>query len=172
MSEEVVSKELALENVLIMAERLALLHYAFAKTLEQEFSEKTAKILILKAIGEYGRLAAASATEKLKEQDRKITLANYKYGKDLPSMGWETEPVEMPADKPAGKISKITYCPLADTWQKLVPDGKRLGRLYCLIDQAKYETYGKGYRCFHDKNVLDGDGHCIIRVELDTLEDD
>lgn len=171
MNEEIVSRELALENVLIMAERLALLHYAFAKTLEQELSEEAAKTLTLKAIDEYGRLAAKAAMEKVEIQGLKPTLSNYKHGKDLPSMGWKSGPIEMPADKPNGKISKITYCPLADIWGKLGMDGKRLGRLYCWVDQAKYKAYGKGYRCFHDKNVLDGDSCCIIRVEPDGPED-
>jgi hypothetical protein len=171
MSEEIVSRELALENVLIMAERLALLHYAFAKTLEQELPEEAAKRLTLKAIDEYGRLAAKSVMEKIDGQRLKPTLSNFKHGKDLPSMGWKFVPIAMPAEKPKGKISKITYCPLADTWAKLGADGERLGRLYCGVDQAKYKAYGKGYRCFHDQNALDGDGCCIIRVEQDGPED-
>lgn len=56
---------------------------------------------------------------------------NFRYGKDLPSVGWEYTPIAMPEDKPAGKISKITYCPLAATWKKL-PDGCRLGPILLL----------------------------------------
>lgn len=172
MAEEMVSRESALENVLIMVERLAFLHYAFVKTLEDEFSGETAKRVAEAAIDEYGRLAASSATERIEAQGLGVTLANFKYGKDLPSMGWRAAPIEMPGDKPAGKISKITYCPLAETWQRLGPAGRRIGRMYCGIDQAKYKAYGKGYRCFHDKNALDGDDCCIIRVELDEPENE
>lgn len=171
MSEEMVPKELALDDVLVMAERLAFLHYAFAKTLEQELPEEAAKTIILKAMDEYGRLCAQSAMDKIEAQGLKPTLANNKYGKNLPSMGWKFAPIEMPADKPYGKISKITYCPLADVWRKLGPDGERLGRLYCWVDQAKFKAYGKGYRCVHDQNVLDGDSCCVIRVELDKPEE-
>lgn len=99
-----------------------------------------------------------------------MTLMNFRYGKDLPSVGWEYTPIAMPEDKPAGKISKITYCPLAATWKKL-PDGCRLGRYYCWIDQMKYKHYGRGYHCFHDKNAMDGDECCIIRCELREPEE-
>lgn len=70
----------------------------------------------------------------------------------------------MPDDKPCGKISKITLCPLAEVWKKLGEDGIRLGRMYCYVDQAKFGAYGKGYECVHDKNTLDGDECCVIRV--------
>jgi len=171
MSEDTMPKEKAIEDVQIMAERLAFLHYAFAKILDQELGGETANRLIRLAIEEYGRLAADSVMEKLRQQGRKITLKNFRYGKDLPSVGWEYMPIPMPADKPAGKISKITYCPLAETWKKL-PDGDRLGRYYCWIDQMKYKAYGKGYECFHDKNAMDGDDCCIIRCALEEPEAD
>lgn len=171
MCEESIPTAKAVEDVRIMAERLAFLHYAFAKVLGEELDAETADRLTRRAIEEYGRLAADSVTEKLREQGKPVTLMNFRYGKDLPSVGWEYTPVPMPADKPAGKISKITYCPLAATWKKL-PDGDRLGRYYCWIDQMKYKAYGKGYRCFHDKNAMEGDDCCIIRCELDEPEED
>ncbi|QAT48360.1 hypothetical protein EQM14_00395 [Caproiciproducens sp. NJN-50] len=171
MVEEQVSGEKAVENVLIMAERLAFLHYAFAKTLEDALPKETAETLIRSAIEKYGQLAAESVMENLKQQGLKPTLKNFKYGKDLPSMGWKFVPMEMPADKPEGKISKITYCPMAEAWKKLGPDGVRLGKRYCQIDQEKYKAYGKGYKCFHDRNTMDGDDCCVIRVELNGQEE-
>ena len=100
------------------------LHYAFAKTLSEMLSAEEADHLTRMAIEEYGRLAAASVTEHLEEQGKPVTLMNFRYGKDLP-LWLEYTPIAMPEDKPAGKISKITYCPLAATWKKL-PDGCRL----------------------------------------------
>ena len=111
MCETTVSKELAVENVLIMAERLAFLHYAFAKTLEEELSPEKADKLTRKAIDKYGQLAAESAMKKIESQDLETTLLNFKHGKDLPSMGWQTAPIDKPNDRPCEKISKITYCP-------------------------------------------------------------
>lgn len=168
MCETTVSKELAVENVLIMAERLAFLHYAFAKTLEEELSPEKADKLTRKAIDKYGQLAAESAMKKIESQDLETTLLNFKHGKDLPSMGWQTAPIDKPNDRPCEKISKITYCPLADNWKKLGKEAERLGRLYCWVDQAKFRAYGKGYLCFHDRNTLDGDDYCIIRVASDV----
>ena len=115
-------------------------------------------------------VSASNILEHLEEQGKPVPLMNFRYGKDLPSVGWEYTPIAMPEDKPAGKISKITYCPLAATWKKL-PDGCRLGRYYCWIDQMKYKHYGRGYHCFHDKNAMDGDECCIIRCELREPEE-
>ncbi len=124
-----------------------------------------------KAILEYGRLAAEAVTQKLEEQGLAPTLANYRLGKDLPSMGWDYGPIGMPPEKPHGKISKVTRCPLAEVWKSLGEEGLRLGRYYCWVDQAKYAAYGKGYRCLHDKNTMDGDDCCVIRVELEAPEE-
>ena len=101
MSEETMPREKAVEDVRIMAERMAFLHYAFAKTLSEMLSAEEADHLTRMAIEEYGRLAAASVTEHLEEQGKPVTLMNFRYGKDLPSVGWEYTPIAMPEDKPA-----------------------------------------------------------------------
>lgn len=162
------SKQEALENVLIMAERLAFLHYAFAKTIERYLPRKKADEAILEAIDEYGKLNAKSTTKRIQEQNLEPVLINFRKGKDLPSVGWRWDPIDKPGNVPCGKISKISKCPLAEIWKQLGEDGQRLGRLYCYVDQAKFRAYGKGYECVHDKNILDGDDYCIIRV---TTED-
>ena len=170
MKEEFVTKESAVKDVRVMAERMAFLHFAFCDTLEKELGREKADVIIKKSIEEYGKLAADAVMDTLAEKGMKPELLNYKYGNDLPSIGWEFGPVQMPADKPAGKISKITYCPLAATWKKLGKDGIRLGRYYCYIDQMKYKAYGPGYPCYHDKNILEGDDCCIIRCEYGDSE--
>lgn len=154
----------ALENVLIMAERLAFLHYAFAETIEKYMPQEEARRVILEAINKYGELCAQSTMKKIHEQNLEPVLVNFRKGKDLPSVGWEWAPVERPNNVPCGKISKITTCPLAEIWKRLGDNGRRLGRLYCYVDQAKFKAYGKGYECIHDKNILNGDDYCIIRV--------
>lgn len=158
------------ENVLIMVERLAFLHYAFAKAISDALPSPQAEELIHTAIRTYGQLTADSVTKKLQEQGMEPKLKNYKYGKDLPSVGWEISPMEMPAGKAAGKISKVNFCPLAKIWKNLGDDGIRLGRAYCYVDQEKYRAYGKGYQCFHDQNTLDGADCCVIRVEQGSEE--
>lgn len=170
MKEEFVTKESAVNDVRVMAERMAFLHFAFCDTLEKELGQEIASVLIKKSIEEYGKLAADAVMENLAEKGIKPELLNFRYGNDLPSLGWEYEPIQMPEDKPAGKICKVTHCPLADTWKSLGPDGVRLGRYYCNIDQMKYKAYGVGYPCHHDKNTLDGDDCCIIRCEYGDAE--
>lgn len=170
MSEQI-AREKALEDINILVERMALLHFAYARTLERELPPEQAKELTEKAILEYGRLAAEAVTRKLEEQGLPPTLANYRLGKDLPSMGWDYGPIGMPPEKPYGKISKVTRCPLAEVWKELGEEGRRLGRCYCRVDQAKYAAYGKGYRCLHDQNAMDGDDCCVIRVELEAPEE-
>lgn len=39
-----------------------------------------------------------------------------------------------------------------------------MGRIYCFVDQAKYEAYNPGLECVHVKNVLDGDPYCELAV--------
>ena len=107
---------------------------------------------------------------KLEEQGLAPTLANYRLGKDLPSMGWDYGPIGMPPEKPHGKISKVTRCPLAEVWKSLGEEGLRLGRYYCWVDQAKYAAYGKGYRCLHDKNTMDGDDTAEVEAVMTGAE--
>jgi hypothetical protein len=166
--EEKVSKESAIKNIYIMAERLAYIHYAFAKTLVDEFGEEQGRAIASKAIEKYGSIVAEIAQKNLETQGLEPILENYK---DLPSWGWDFVPVELPPEKPYGFSNKLENCPLANVWKNFGKDAESLGRIYCYVDQAKYGAFGKGYRCIHDKNILDGDEYCIIRVELDGPED-
>jgi len=38
------------------------------------------------------------------------------------------------------------------------------GRIYCYVDQAKYDAYN-GIKCKHLKNLLDGDDCCLFDLE-------
>jgi len=59
---------------------------------------------------------------------------------------------------------RVHTCYLADTWKELrVPE---IGRLYCFVDQAKYESFNPELECVHTKNVLDGDPFCELAVRL------
>ncbi len=106
MSEETMPREKAVEDVRIMAERMAFLHYAFAKTLSEMLSAEEADHLTRMAIEEYGRLAAASVTEHLEEQGKPVTLMNFRYGKDLPSVGWEYTPLPCRRTSPPARSAR------------------------------------------------------------------
>lgn len=168
-STETVTKEFAEEEVGILAERIALLHYCFVDTLVQELGEEEAIAITQKAIERYGRIAGKQVEGKVIAMGLEPTLANYAKGRELPTLCWKKQPCDIPPGKPQGKAHRVDYCPFASTWKEL--DFERLGRLYCGVDQAKYSAYGKGHVCVHDKNLCDGDDCCIVRVERNEGEE-
>lgn len=155
---EMIPKEQAVQDVRIVSERLAMLYYYFVNNLIEELGEVRAENIVKKVIYEYGLQCGINVREKVLGLNKEITIENYALGQDLPSVGWEKEKI----DKENPEAREITYCPFAETWKKL--DFEKWGRLYCYVDQAKYEGYDSSMKCFHDKNTLDGDDSCIIRV--------
>ncbi len=78
---------------------------------------------------------------------------------DLPALGWASrEKVMVDGEKRA----RVHTCYLAEAWKEL--GGPEIGRLYCFVDQAKYEAYDPDLECVHTKNVLDGDPYCELAV--------
>lgn len=140
-----------LRDVRIMSERLAFLYYHMVKNIIEEVGEERAEELVRKIILDYGTGCGLNTKGNVEALGEEAIIENYHLGNDLPSVGWEK------------RDGKTLYCPFADTWKKL--DFEKWGRLYCYVDQAKYEGYNKDLRCFHDKNLLDGDDCCIVRVE-------
>lgn len=162
-----VTQETAEEGIAILAERIALLYYSFVKTLMEDMGEEKTEELTRKVILTYGSMSGERTAEKVLAQGLPPTLENYGKGKDLPGIGWENAPFPISKGLPDGIAHKTTYCPFAKHWKEL--NFEKWGRLYCHVDQAKYAAYGKGYKCVHDKNILDGDDCCIIRLEYDSV---
>ena len=154
---ETIGKEEAFQQVKSMITRAALIHYAFAKTLVDELGEKKGKALTKKAALLYGKMVGKRVKEKTLAKGLPLTRENFQ--DDLPNLGWaEREKVEVDGEK----RSRVYTCHLAKVWQELgAPD---LGRLYCFVDQAKYEAYNPELQCVHVKNVLDGDAYCELAV--------
>ncbi len=155
---ERVSKEDASRQVLSMVNRLALIHYAFTKTLIAELGEKKGKDVIGKAIGLYGEMVGKSVREKTLGKGLQLLKENYQ--EDLPLFGWSIQRVEVEGEPRA----RVLECHLAKAWKDL--DAPELGRLYCYMDQAKYEAYNPQLECVHVKNVLDGDPYCELAVRF------
>ncbi len=162
MSDDVLAR--AKEDVQIMAERVASLYYHFVQTMRQELGDDKARELTKKAIWAYGTEAGEKARQKVQEQGQPINAGNYKLGKDLPSVGWAKERL---SGSETENLSRVTYCPFAEAWNN-IPDFAPWGRLYCYVDQAKYRAFHKDIACVHDKNLLDGDDCCILRVETES----
>ncbi len=151
----------AVNNVHIMADRLASFYYFTVTNLIKEFGEDKADELITKIVWDYGIDCGKKTRKDVENAGYEPTMENYKLGKDLPTVGWEKG--EFDTNDVNSQATLCSFCPFADTWKKL--DFEKWGRKYCLIDQAKYEGYSNGaLQCVHDKNVLDGDDSCIVRV--------
>jgi len=155
--EETVSKKEAMAQLKNMITRTALLHYSFAQTLLDELGEEKGKALVGKAIKRYGDFVGKQARQRAAEKGLPNTRENFQ--DDLPSLGWpHREQVEVDGEKRA----RVHTCYLAEAWKEWgVSD---IGRLYCHVDQAKYESFNPGLQCVHTKNVLDGDPFCEIAV--------
>ncbi len=46
-----------------------------------------------------------------------------------------------------------------------------MGKIYCFVDQAKYEAYNPELQCVHVKNVMDGDTYCELAVRPKKRKD-
>ncbi len=154
--DNMVPKDEAEEQVLIMARRLALIYHHAAEVLVERYGEETAKEILLDIIQRYGVECGNSIKAKVEELELPLTLENFNAGTDLPKWGWRADEVIC---EDGVKRKRVTYCPLAEVWKEKGTEA--LGRIYCYVDQAKYETYN-GTRCKHLKNVLDDDDCCLF----------
>ena len=149
-------------EVKLMARRAALLHYYFAETIIKEMGEEKGKALVKKAVWAYGEHCGKAVRKGVEAMGLPPTDENFGKVRDLPAYGWETGMVDIPGGEPRMVAS---FCPLAATFKELGPRGMELGRLYCYVDQAKYEAYNPEVKFIHTKNVLDGDACCEFLIE-------
>jgi len=156
-NKEMISKEEATEQLKSMITRTALIHYAFTKTIMEELGKEKGKALAKKAIMLYGEMVGKRAKEIAEKKGLPTTAENFP--NDLPSLGWaDRERVVVDGEKRA----RVHTCYLAQAWKDLgVPE---IGRLYCFVDQAKYEAYNPELECVHTKNTLEGDPYCELAV--------
>jgi len=153
---EMITEEEATRQVLSIVNRMALLHYSFAKTLVETLGEKKGKDLTRKAIDFYGKQVGKQVKEKTLAKGLKNLLENYQ--EDLPRFGWNIENVDVDGEPRA----RIHACNLAKAWNEL--GDPVLGRLYCHMDQAKYTAYNSELECIHVRNTLDGDPYCELAI--------
>lgn len=160
---ESISREEARAQIQSMITRAALIHYAFTKTLIDELGGKKGKALAKKAIRLYGEWVGKGVKEKTLAKGLPLIRENFQ--DDLPALGWEDrEWVEVEGEKRA----RVYTCHLARVWQKL--GAPELGRIYCRVDQAKYNAYNPDLECVHTRNVLDGDPYCELAVRKKKVD--
>jgi hypothetical protein len=154
---EMIPKDEAFSQLKSMITRTALIHYAFTKTIIDELGKEKGKELAKKAIRLYGEMVGKKVRENTLAKGLPTLAENFQ--NDLPTLGWaDREKVVVEGEKRA----RVHTCYLAEAWKELgVPE---IGRLYCFVDQAKYEAYNPDLECVHTKNVLDGDPYCELAV--------
>lgn len=160
-ADETITVEQCAEEVSLMARRLALLHYYFSEAIIDRLGEEEGKALIKEAVWAYGQHCGRAVREGVESMDLPLTDENYGQVRDLPQYGWEIDTITL-EDGQTRPIAR--FCPIAAALKELGPRGEELGRLYCYVDQAKYEAYNRDLEFLHTKNVLDGDPYCEFLV--------
>lgn len=141
--EKIVQLKDAENEVKVVTQRLALLHLSYAKILVEEFGWKEGKLIILKAIKEYGMRIADRTNRGFQS---------------LPKYGfWERRD-----GKP----------PLCELGKLILEYGEEdIGSLYCLVDSAKTMAADPEKKMIHEKCLALGDGYCLFKIVPTTEED-
>lgn len=156
-SDEHVTVEEATEQVRLMARQLALFYHHMAETLTDRIGKDRAKALLKEAVCRYGTECGETVRRGVEAMGLPPTAENYGQIPDLPRFGWESgQVIEGGVARP-----QTTFCPLAAVW--IEKGSQEMGRLYCFVDQAKYQSYN-GLSCVHRRNVLDGHDSCVFEV--------
>ncbi len=160
---ETVNLDEAKEQVKRVSLRLGLLHLSFARTLVDELGEKKGKEVILKAIKDYGTRIGEKMKAEVMAQGLDNSPANFKG--DLPQYGMNDR-----RETVAGETSRCIYgCVMGKLWNEL-GEGE-LGRLYCLVDPAKYMAYNPNFKLTHSRALPDGDEYCELAVRPTTEQE-
>lgn len=154
-------KEEAQSDVLIMADRLARLYYWVTQHLIKHMGEDAAERFLKDVILDYGRETGILAKKEVLKQGLPATLDNYKYSRDLPSEGWQREIIE---SAPRKSVTSVSFCPFAHAWSGRYKGFEKWARIYCEVDMAKYHAYDPECTCECEKNLLEGDDVCIVKV--------
>ena len=164
-SKETVTLDEAKEQVRRVCVRLGLLHLSFARTLVDKLGEKRGKELILKAIKDYSIRIGGKSKAEATAQGLDNTPANFK--EDLPLYGMHERRETVEVD---GETRRCVYgCVMGKLWNEL--GGGKLGRLYCLVDPAKYMAYNPNFKLAHVRALPDGDECCELVVRPTTEQE-
>ena len=160
--------EQAEKEVKLASRRIALLHLAYARTLENKLGEEGLS-LAASAIKEYGRMIGEEVRDKVLEAGLSPTPENYGSGnsRNLPNIGMHQGVEE--SEEEGQKRIKAHGCEMAKVWAERNED--KLGRLYCYVDPAKYMAYNPEFKLAHMKALPDGDDYCEFCIARTTEEE-
>ena len=162
---ETVNLDEAKEQVRRICLRLGLLHLSFARTLVDELGERKGKEVILKAVKDHATRIGEKVKTEVMAQGLDNSPANFKEDLPLYGMNNHRETVEV-----AGEIRRRVYgCVMGKLWNEL-GEGE-LGRLYCLVDPAKYMAYNPNFKLAHLRALPGGDEYCELVVRPTTEQE-
>jgi len=155
----------AAEQVRRVSERLALLHYAFARSIIDALGPEDGRRLTMKAIKRYASLIG----EKVRAQveARGLEALPEQYAEDLPNVGMHRKLERVQVD--GEPRTRVHGCVMGEVWQAL--DASELGALYCLVDPAKMMAYNTDFKLVHHKSLPRGDAYCEFSIYPTTPED-
>lgn len=166
-----IAREEAVQQVRQMGRMLAALYYHFSREIIKELGEEKGRCLIEKAVWNYGTERGLAQKERVLAEGHPYHPWSYVNTPDLPGLGWEVEKV---ADGENPTHIKITYCPFAEYWKE--KGFEDIGRIYCSVDQAKYQGFHPDSDYVHLQNVLSGDSCCemicLLKKESGDKEDE
>ena len=114
-TEATMPRDQCVEDVQRMARRTALLYHYFVNTLVDKLGDEQAAALTSEAIRRYGNHIGKDVRARADAAGVSNMPENFGQFDDLPSVGWEGGVF----DTEKGPRSRVTYCPLAATWQEL-----------------------------------------------------
>lgn len=153
-----ITLEEAAQEVKLASRRIALLYLAFAKTAFKRLGDEEGRRFVIDAIKDYGQTVGKEVREAVIAQGLEPLPANYGAGssRSLPRFGMHTGSEVVDID---GKERLRAYgCAMAEVWAEYGEGA--LGRLYCLVDPAKYMAFNPEFTLSHTKAKPDGDPYC------------
>jgi len=148
----------AAAQVRLMAERLALMHLAYARTLIEELGDEKGKALILKAVMEYGRRVGERNRAGKQDLPYYGLHDDYRY-RSKTSLDVREIESEM-SDEINWEAFKVYGCVLSKIFKQY--GEHELGALYCFVDAAKSMGADPDHKLIHTACELCGDDHCAF----------
>ena len=160
---EFIAKPDAAHEVALASRRIALLHIAYARTLVDELGDEQGRSLVIEAIRRYGERIGQEVRKSVEEQGLDPLPENYGAGdaRQLPLFGMH-DSIERISSEDGCRTLRAFGCVMGKAWNEL--GESELGRLYCLVDPAKYLAYDRKHTLAHRMTIPDGDPYCDFCV--------
>lgn len=138
------------------AKLMAEMFYFMSDEIISELGEKKGKEIVERAIRKFGESRVASMKEEAEERGMELNrLDTYMKVRDMPSKGWVNDS-KNPMD--------ILYCPMEDIWSEHGENGRRIGYMYCKVDEVLFG--GFGIKLSRPECLAKGDKRCKFELSF------